>query len=250
MMPNANATLVAFLGLGAFGRVPAMLNFSAGADGMLSACKAACVSVVVSSRAFVAKAKLSKVVERMEREVRFVWLEDVRATIGAGDKLRAKRDAVFARRLPGAKADKNATAAVLFTSGSEGTPKGVVLSHRNILANCAQLASVIDFTPMDRVFTALPMFHSFGLVGATLLPVLAGVRTFLYPSPLHYRTVPALIYDSDATLCFGTDTFLSGWAKYAHPYDFYRMRYIFAGAEKVRDETKRLSASGSWRVMG
>jgi acyl-[acyl-carrier-protein]-phospholipid O-acyltransferase/long-chain-fatty-acid--[acyl-carrier-protein] ligase len=242
MMPNANATLVAFLGLGAFGRVPAMLNFSAGADGMLSACKAACVSVVVSSRAFVAKAKLSKVVERMEREVRFVWLEDVRATIGAGDKLRAKRDAVFARRLPGAKADKNATAAVLFTSGSEGTPKGVVLSHRNILANCAQLASVIDFTPMDRVFTALPMFHSFGLVGATLLPVLAGVRTFLYPSPLHYRTVPALIYDSDATLCFGTDTFLSGWAKYAHPYDFYRMRYIFAGAEKVRDETKRLFA--------
>jgi acyl-[acyl-carrier-protein]-phospholipid O-acyltransferase/long-chain-fatty-acid--[acyl-carrier-protein] ligase len=242
MMPNANATLVAFLGLSAFGRVPAMLNFSAGADGMLSACKAACVSRVISSRAFVEKAKLAKTVERMECQLRFVWLEDVRATIGGGDKLRAKRDAVFARRLPGAKAAPDAASVVLFTSGSEGVPKGVVLSHRNILANCAQLASVVDFTPADKVFNALPMFHSFGLVGATLLPVLAGVRTFLYPSPLHYRTVPALIYDSDSTLCFGTDTFLNGWAKYAHPYDFYRMRYIFAGAEKVRDETKRLFA--------
>jgi acyl-[acyl-carrier-protein]-phospholipid O-acyltransferase/long-chain-fatty-acid--[acyl-carrier-protein] ligase len=240
MMPNANATLVAFFGLGAFGRVPAMLNFSAGADGMLSACKAAFVSVVVSSRAFVEKAKLAKVVERMEREVRFIWLEDVRSTIGFADKLRAKRDAMFARGLPGARAASDKDAVVLFTSGSEGVPKGVVLSHRNILANCAQLGSVIDFTPADRVFNALPMFHSLGLVGATLLPVLAGVRTFLYPSPLHYRIVPSLIYDSDATLCFGTDTFLNGWAKYAHPYDFYRMRYIFAGAEKVREETKRL----------
>jgi len=242
MMPNANATLVAFLGLGAFGRVPAMLNFSAGADGMLSACTAAGVKTVVSSKTFVEKAKLAKTVERMARSVRFVWLEDVRATIALRDKLRAKWDAAFARRLPGATSPPNSPAVVLFTSGSEGLPKGVVLSHRNILANCAQLASVVDFSPADRVFNALPMFHSFGLVGATLLPVLAGVRIFLYPSPLHYRIVPALIYDTDATICFGTDTFLNGWAKYAHPYDFYAMRYIFAGAEKVRDETKRFFA--------
>jgi acyl-[acyl-carrier-protein]-phospholipid O-acyltransferase/long-chain-fatty-acid--[acyl-carrier-protein] ligase len=121
-------------------------------------------------------------------------------------------------------------------------PKGVALSHRNILANCAQLAAVIDFNPTDRVFAALPMFHSLGLVDGVLLPLLHGVRTFLYPSPLHYRTVPKLIYDTDASICFGTDTFLNGWAKYAHPYDFYRMRYIFAGAERVRDDTKRMFA--------
>jgi acyl-[acyl-carrier-protein]-phospholipid O-acyltransferase/long-chain-fatty-acid--[acyl-carrier-protein] ligase len=242
MMPNANATLVAFLGLGAFNRVPAMLNFSTGAEGMLNACAAAQIRIVISSRAFVEKGKLSKVVERMEHDVRFIWLEDVRQSIGLAAKLRAKWDSARARHLPGATAGANTPAVVLFTSGSEGAPKGVVLSHRNILANCAQLAAVVDFNPADRVFTALPMFHSFGLVGGTLLPLFSGVRTFLYPSPLHYRIVPALIYDTDATICFGTDTFLNGWAKYAHAYDFYRMRYAFAGAEKVRESTKKLFA--------
>jgi acyl-[acyl-carrier-protein]-phospholipid O-acyltransferase/long-chain-fatty-acid--[acyl-carrier-protein] ligase len=242
MMPNANANLVAFLALGAFGRVPAMLNFTTGAEGMVSACAAAMVCTVVSSRTFVEKAKLARVVEAMAASVRFVWLEDVRAAIGPRDKVRAKWDAMCARFLPGAKRPPESPAVVLFTSGSEGVPKGVALSHRNILANCAQLASVIDFNPTDRVFAALPMFHSLGLVDGVLLPLLHGVRTFLYPSPLHYRTVPALIYDTDASICFGTDTFLNGWARYAHPYDFYRMRYIFAGAEKVRDETKRMFA--------
>ncbi len=242
MLPNANATLVAFLGLGAFGRVPAMLNFSAGSAGMLGACAAAGITTVVSSRAFVEKAKLEKIVEAMARELRFIWLEDIRDGITLPDKLRAKRDAMFARRLPGAIAPPDSPAVVLFTSGSEGVPKGVVLSHRNIVANCAQIGAVIDFTPADRVFSVLPMFHCFGLVSGTLLPLFAGVRTFLYPSPLHYRIVPALIYDTDATICFATDTFLQGWAKYAHAADFYRMRYLFAGAERVREETKRLYA--------
>jgi acyl-[acyl-carrier-protein]-phospholipid O-acyltransferase/long-chain-fatty-acid--[acyl-carrier-protein] ligase len=241
-MPNAVASLVAFMGLQAFGVVPCMLNVSAGAAAMLSACRAAGVRTVISSRTFVEKARLSRVVERMSEEVRFIWLEEVRETIGLREKLRAKVDAWRPRRLPGAATDPDAPAVVLFTSGSEGTPKGVVLSHRNLLANCAQLASVIDFHGGDIVFNAMPMFHAFGLTGGTILPLVSGVRTFHYPSPLHYRIVPALIYDTDATICFGTDTFLNGWARYAHPYDFYAMRYIFAGAEKVREETRRLFA--------
>jgi acyl-[acyl-carrier-protein]-phospholipid O-acyltransferase/long-chain-fatty-acid--[acyl-carrier-protein] ligase len=128
---------------------------------------------------------------------------------------------------------------ILFTSGSEGLPKGVVLSHRNLLSNCQQLAARIDFNASDIVLNALPVFHSFGLTGGTLLPILNGVRTLLYPSPLHYRIVPALAYDANATILFGTDTFLSGYARMAHGYDFYSLRYIFAGAERVRDETRR-----------
>ena len=242
MMPNAAATVVAFMGLQAFGRVPCMLNISAGAASMLSACRAAGVRSVISSRTFVEKGRLAKVVERMEAEMHFIWLEDVRAAIGLRAKLRAKWDARRAQRLPGASTDPDSPAVVLFTSGSEGAPKGVTLSHRNLIANCAQLASVIDFHGGDIVFNAMPMFHAFGLTGGTILPLVSGVRTFHYPTPLHYRVVPALIYDTDATICFGTDTFLNGWARYAHPYDFYAMRYIFAGAEKLREETKHLFA--------
>ena len=242
MMPNATASVVTFMGMQAFGVVPCLLNISAGAAAMLSACRTAGVRSVISSRTFVEKGRLTKVVERMADEVRFLWLEDVRASIGLRAKLRAKWDARRARRLPGALSDPDAPAAVLFTSGSEGTPKGVVLSHRNLLANCAQVASVIDFSGGDIVFNAMPMFHAFGLTGGTILPLISGVRTFHYPSPLHYRIVPALIYDTDATICFGTDTFLNGWARYAHPYDFYAMRYIFAGAEKVRETTRHLFA--------
>ena len=209
---------------------------------MLAACAAAQAGTVLSSRAFVERAKLGPVVARMEREVRFLWLEDVRAGLGQVAKLRGVLDTMLARRLPGARVVADAPAVVLFTSGSEGAPKGVVLSHRNILANIAQVASVVDFNATDRVFNAMPMFHSFGLTGGTLLPLLSGVRTFFYPSPLHYRIVPELIYDTDSTIAFGTDTFLTGWARFAHPYDFYAMRYIFSGAEKLRDDTRRLYA--------
>ncbi len=242
MLPNANGAVVTFMALQAWGRVPAMLNFSAGAEGMLAACAAAGVDTVLSSRAFVERGKLGPAVARMEGQVRFVWLEDVRAGLGLAAKLRGWSDARLAGRLPGARVGADRPAVVLFTSGSEGSPKGVALSHRNILSNIAQVAAVVDFNSADRVFNAMPMFHSFGLTGATLLPLLSGVRTFLYPSPLHYRIVPELIYDTDSTIAFGTDTFLAGWARFAHPYDFYAMRYIFSGAEKLREETRRLYA--------
>jgi acyl-[acyl-carrier-protein]-phospholipid O-acyltransferase/long-chain-fatty-acid--[acyl-carrier-protein] ligase len=240
MLPNANAALVTLFGLQAFARIPAMLNFSAGADGMLSACRTAEVSVVISSRGFVTRGRMERIVAQMEGQVRFLWLEDIRAGLGRVARLRGLLAAWRADRLPGARSAADAPAVVLFTSGSEGTPKGVVLSHRNILANCAQLAAVLDFGPADRIVNAMPMFHSFGLTGGTLLPLFGGVRTFFYPSPLHYRIVPETIYDTDASIAFGADTFLAGWARFAHPYDFRSVRLVFAGAEKLRDETRQL----------
>ena len=242
MLPNATAALVTIMGLSAFGRVPALLNVSAGAEAMLDACRAARAKIVISSRAFITKAKLEKTVERMQGHVSFLWLEDVREGLGTIDKLRGLLDRSRARNLPGARGNPDVPACILFTSGTTGAPKAVLLSHRNILTNWAQVASVVDFTPGDRVMNAMPMFHSFGLTGGTLLPLLIGARIFFYPTPLHYRIVPETIYDTDATIVFGTDTFLAGWARYAHPYDFHTVRYAFAGAEKLRDSTRQLFA--------
>jgi acyl-[acyl-carrier-protein]-phospholipid O-acyltransferase/long-chain-fatty-acid--[acyl-carrier-protein] ligase len=116
------------------------------------------------------------------------------------------------------------------------------LTHANLLANRRQLAARVDFSPADHVLNALPIFHSFGLSAGMLLPLLSGVRLYLYPSPLHYRIVPEIAYDIGATILFGTDTFLAGYARLANPYDFYALRYVFAGAEAVRAETRQVWA--------
>lgn len=242
LLPNANGAVVAFMALQAFGRIPAMLNITAGGDGMLIACRTAGVRLVISSRRFAETGRVAKEIERLSAHVSFVWLEDIRSSLGWRSWLQGWRDVIRARYLPGATVRAEQAAVVLFTSGTEGTPKGVVLSHANILANCAQAAAVIDFTSVDVVFNAMPMFHAFGLTVGTLMPLLLGVPTFLYPTPLHYRLVPELIYGYDATIVFSTDTFLAGWARYANPYDFRSVRYMFAGAERLKEATRRLYA--------
>ena len=238
LLPNVNGVVAAFFAMQAVGRVPAMLNYTAGLANLKAACVAAEVRTIVTARAFVDQAKLGPVVEGLVGEgLTILYLEDIAARVG---KLRALVAGRFAGRLHRRRrVSPDSPAVILFTSGSEGLPKGVVLTHRNLLANCHQLASRIAFNSADIVLNALPVFHSFGLTGGTLLPILNGIRTVLYPSPLHYRIVPALAYDANATILFGTDTFLAGYARMAHSYDFYSLRYIFAGAERVRDETRR-----------
>jgi acyl-[acyl-carrier-protein]-phospholipid O-acyltransferase/long-chain-fatty-acid--[acyl-carrier-protein] ligase len=239
LLPNVNGVVATFFALQATGRVPAMLNYTAGLSNLQAACSAAEIGTIVTARAFVDQAKLGEIVAALGQDTKIVLLEDIAATIGAGAKLHALIAGWFARSIhKRLRIDPNTPAVILFTSGSEGLPKGVALSHKNLLSNCLQLAARVDFNPTDIVLNALPVFHSFGLTGGTLLPILNGIKTVLYPSPLHYRIVPALAYDADATILFGTDTFLAGYARMAASYDFYSLRYIFAGAEKVRDTTR------------
>jgi acyl-[acyl-carrier-protein]-phospholipid O-acyltransferase/long-chain-fatty-acid--[acyl-carrier-protein] ligase len=239
LMPNANATMALVLGLISSGRVPAMLNFTAGPANLLNACRAAQVRTIITSRAFIARGQLERLIEGLEAggeavRPKLVYLEDVRDGIGLAEKIRGMLQG--GRPIRRRQADD--PAAIIFTSGSEGTPKGVVVSHRNMLANIAQVAARIDYGRADRVFSVLPLFHAFGLTCGLVLPLVYGVPVFMYPSPLHYKAIPELIYTMNATVLFGTDTFLAGYARTANAYDFRSLRYVIAGAEPVKAATR------------
>ena len=230
LLPNAVAHVVVLFALFRLGKTPAIMNFSTGLRNVLDSADTAGIKTVLTSRAFVEKANLGELVGQLATTNQVVFLEDLAITISLLDKLNGLYR--YFRRQPGAATADSRL--ILFTSGTEGRPKGVVLSHQAILANIDQASSVIDYSPADRMLNALPMFHSFGLMAGTMLPILGGIELFLYPSPLHFRIVPEVAYDFNATLMLGTPTFLAGYGKVAHPYDFHRLRYLLAGGEKLR----------------
>ena len=238
LMPNLNTTVGLLFGLPAMRRVPAMLNYTAGYEAMQAACRLAGARVVLTSRAFLEKARLTEMARRLEG-VRLVYLEDVRSAFGLRDKLwllaalRFPQWAIQAAR-------PEDPAVILFTSGSEGKPKGVALSHESILANVAQLQAVVEFTSKDKFLSALPLFHAFGLTAGAMAPLLSGARVFLYPTPLHYRMIPEIIYDRNCTVLFATGTFLAHYGRFANSYDFRTLRLIAAGAEKLSEDVRKL----------
>ncbi len=239
LLPNSIAAVCTFFGLSAYERVPVMLNFSVGAANMVSMCKTAVVKKVITSRLFIKNAKMENVAEALEKAgFQVVYLEDLRKEIGLWDKINAYLRYKI-KRVPHKKGG-NKKAVILFTSGSEGAPKAVVLTHANILSNIKQMSSIETINISDTLFNALPMFHSFGLTVGTLFPLLEGAKLFLYPSPLHYRVVAEIVYEIGATIMFGTDTFFRGYGKIAHPFDFHNIRFMFGGAEAVKPDTRNM----------
>jgi len=235
LLPNVNAFPAVLLSLWAENKVPAILNHTTGASILASCVRLARLKQVITSRSFVVRAKLDLEPLR-DAGVAVLFLEDVRERITRGQRLRARLRQAFGVGRQ-AKHQPHETAAILFTSGSEGEPKGVELTHGNLLANIRQMLSVIDLMDTDRFLNALPLFHCFGLTVGLLLPLVTGSFVLLYVSPLHYRVVPSAFYNLNCTIFFGTNTFLAGYARKAHPYDFRTLRYVFAGAEKLQEAT-------------
>ncbi|MEM7026639.1 MAG: AMP-binding protein [Pseudomonadota bacterium] len=243
LLPNVNAMPVVFFALQFLGRVPAMLNFTAGILTVQRCCKTANINTILTSRRFIEQANLQALADELEKEHELIYLDDLKETV----KLRDKLIALYKSKSPvrhylkqQINTNPDSAAVILFTSGSEGQPKGVVLSHRNLLSNYAQVRCHIHFSTSDVIFCCLPLFHSFGLNAGFLMPIFGGSKIFMYPTPLHYRIIPELIYELRANIFYATNTFYKGYARFAHPYDFDSLEVVVAGAEKLHDDTAQV----------
>ena len=235
LLPNVIPSVCAVLGLSAAGRVPAIFNFTAGAAAVKSAAVAAGVNTIITSSKFIARAELEALIDALDG-YRIIYLEDIRAEISWLDKLWLIGFALRFPRKVIVRPSMSDPAVVLFTSGSEARPKGVVLSHEAIVSNVSQIRAVFDFSSRDKIFNPLPIYHAYSFSAGMMLSLMTGTPMFLYVSPLKYRAIPELVYRRDCTVLYGTSTFLSYYAQNASALDFRTLRCVIAGGEKLSDE--------------
>ena len=235
LLPNSLAGVVSFFALHYAGKIPVMLNFSLGDKQFASCIQTTTLTHVVTARKFIEQGNLQRLENILKQyNCHIIYLEDLAANLSLFTKLKGIKKYWLREQVT---TNAQNPAAILFTSGSEGLPKAVLLSHRNIQANVLQIHLAVPFHSQDVILNALPMFHSFGLTVGTILPLLNGVKTYFYPSPLHYRIIPEVAYDIQATAVLGTDTFLYGYGRMANPYDFFPVRFAVVGGEKLKTRT-------------
>jgi acyl-[acyl-carrier-protein]-phospholipid O-acyltransferase/long-chain-fatty-acid--[acyl-carrier-protein] ligase len=215
------------------GKAPVNLNFTAGRDTMASALEQCGIKTIVTSRVFLSKANL-ETIDGM------VFLEEIRKTFSPVQKIAAALTAFVAppswltrRYLRSQKPRDLAT--VIFSSGSTGAPKGVMLSHFNVVSNIEGIRQVIPFTGADRIMGVLPLFHSFGFTGTLWLPLLAEFGVVYHPNPTDAKTIGETVQKYHATLLISTPTFYAGYQRRCSKEEFASLRYLIAGAEKLRE---------------
>jgi acyl-[acyl-carrier-protein]-phospholipid O-acyltransferase/long-chain-fatty-acid--[acyl-carrier-protein] ligase len=228
-IPGALVNLAAML----MGKVPVNLNYTASNETLASCAKQCNLKTIVSARAFLEKVHVTPPVET-------IFLEDLAKKPKLGERVSAALAAAF---LPAGALEKFAgrekqstlddLATIIFSSGSTGEPKGVMLTHYNVAANVDQLSQIFFFHPHDRIMGILPFFHSFGFTGILCLPAATGIGVVFHPNPLDSRVIGALVNKYAVTFLLATPTFLNAYARRCTPEEFGSLRFVMAGAEKL-----------------
>lgn len=233
LLPNSTIHVLAMFSLFKVGKAPAVLNFTMGLKTILECVDNTQLRSVITSKSFIAKSGLEPLITKLRDKVKIIYVEDINASITAKDKAKA-----FVQYQVKARSKHVDNEVILFTSGSEANPKGVVLSHENIYSNIYQLYYSLATYTHDKFFNALPMFHSFGLTAGTLFPLITKLSVYLYPSPLHFKEIPDLVFKQHTTILLGTSTFLERYEKYAKKHHFSTLRFAIAGGERLKPEVR------------
>ncbi len=247
IVPTSAGGSLANMAVLVLGKSIVNLNYSSGTESLKHALKTADIDTIVASRQFVTKLKAKGFdLEEVLSLVHVVYLEDIKEEIG---KVESVMMLATVKVLPTSllelffvrKSDTESTAAILFSSGSEGNPKGIALSHKNIMGNIKQMITLINPTDEDVMLGTLPVFHSFGLTVTTLLPLIEGIPVVCHPDPTDGVGIGKIAARYEATMLFATATFLRLYTRNrkVHPLMFKSLRLIIAGAEKLSSEIRR-----------
>lgn len=234
VLPPSHAAAVVNCATLISGHVPVNLNYTASSEALESACAQADIQLIITSK---------KMREKLGTELprRFRHLEDLATAIGLRQRVRAALRACFvpqrllAKRYGWSRMSTNDTATIVFSSGSTGNPKGVVLSHGNISSNIQSLYDLVQVRRDDVLLAALPFFHSFGFTGTLWFPLLAGIKAVHHFNPLDAATMGKLASQHSASILMGTPTFLNAYQRKCSPERFRHLRLVIVGAEKLND---------------
>lgn len=234
MLPNAVATVIIFFALQYLNKTVSIINFTSGIKNIKSSLSISKVKKIITSRTFIEQAEMQDIILSFDDNIEVIYIEDVKKDLSIKEKLKALVKFFFKEKII---RNINSVAVILYTSGTESSPKGVMLSHKNLFENRKQVLQHLNINKGEKFFTCLPFFHSFGLGVGILLPILNNLKLFLYPTPLHYKTIPTLLELESATVFFSTDTFLKKYASSTNSNYFQNLKFLIAGAEKLDPST-------------
>ncbi len=246
LLPTAAGGAIANMAALMAGKTVVNLNYTASEDSLISAIEQAEVKTLITSLRFLKKLEQRGVrLDRLLQSVKVIQLEEVKEKIGKLESVLTLAQSILLPRavlqwIYGGHSDLDATAAILFSSGSEGAPKGVMLSHRNMMANLKQIAAVLNVQNDDCILATLPLFHAFGLTVTCMLPLVEGIPLVCHPDPTDAANIGKAAARYRATILCGTSTFLGLYMrnKRLHPLMFESLRVVVAGAEKLAPAIK------------